>query len=121
SPTSRAFRKAIMRITSKFAAVAAAAALVVTATPAGAAPAPTPGNPAPSAARPAVEQPLPAIADALAPQLTSLVEALRRDLGLTPEQFLTQAGIGERLSAAQPRWEQQFREAFGGVWLDDEG
>ncbi|UVE96694.1 S1 family peptidase [Dietzia sp. B32] len=110
-----------MRITSKFAAVAAAAALVVTATPAGAAPAPTPGNPAPSAARPAVEQPLPALADALAPQLTSLVEALRRDLGLTPEQFLTQAGIGERLSAAQPRWEQQFREAFGGVWLDDEG
>ncbi|MBB1010476.1 serine protease, partial [Dietzia sp. SLG510A3-3B2-2] len=110
-----------MRITSKFAAVAAAAALVVTATPAGAAPSPTPGNPAPSASRPAVAQPLPALADALGPELTSLVEALRRDLGLTPEQFLAQAGIGERLAEARPRWEQQFRQSFGGVWLDEEG
>ncbi|WP_407335087.1 S1 family peptidase [Dietzia kunjamensis] len=110
-----------MRITSKFAAVAAAAALVVTATPAGAAPSPTPENPTPSASRPAVAQPLPALADALGPELTSLVEALRRDLGLTPEQFLAQAGIGERLAEARPRWEQQFRQSFGGVWLDEEG
>ena len=105
-----------MRTTSKFAAIAAAAALVVTATPAGAEPAPSPVAPAP-----AVTQTLPALTDALGPQLTSLVEALRRDLGLTPEQFLDQAGVGERLAEARPRWEQEFREAFGGVWLDDEG
>ena len=92
-----------MRITWKFAAVAAAAALVVTATPAGAAPSPTPGNPAPSASRPAVAQPLPALADALGPELTSPVEALRRDLGLTPEQLLAQAGIGDGPRPDVPR------------------
>ena len=105
-----------MRTTSKFAALAAAAALVITATPAGAQPAPSPAAPAP-----AVTQTLPALTDVLGPQLTSLVEALRRDLGLTPEQFLDQAGVGARLAEARPRWEEQFREAFGGVWLDDEG
>ena len=105
-----------MRTSSKFAALAAAAALVVTATPAGAAPSPSPVSPAPAAA-----QTLPTLADALAPQLTSLVEALRRDLGLTPEQFLAQAGIGERLAEVSPRWAQEFRDSFGGVWLDEEG
>src|SRR5699024_626024 len=60
-------------------------------------------------------------AGALAPQLTALVEALRRDLGLTPEQFLDQAGIGERLAEARPGWEKSFRDAFGGVWIDDDG
>jgi streptogrisin C len=107
-----------MRITSSLAAVAAAAALVVAASPAGAAPSP---SPAAAATSPTQAQPLPALAEALAPQLTSLVEALRRDLGLTPEQFLAQAGIGERLADAAPRWEKHFRDAFGGVWLDDEG
>ena len=110
-----------MRINPKFAAVAAAAALVASATPAGAATSPVPDSPAPTATQPAVAPPLPALADALGPQLTSLVEALHRDLGLTPEQFLAQAETGERLSEARPRWEQLFREAFGGVWLDDEG
>lgn len=105
-----------MRTSSKFAALAAAAALVVTAAPAGAAPSPAPVSPAPAAA-----QALPSLADALAPQLTSLVEALRRDLGLTPEQFLAQAGIGERLAAVSPRWAQEFRNSFGGVWLDETG
>ncbi|MDV8003166.1 S1 family peptidase [Rhodococcus sp. IEGM 1408] len=105
-----------MRTSSKFAALAAAAALVVTAAPAGAAPSPAPVSPAPAAA-----QVLPTLADALAPQLTSLIEALHRDLGLTPEQFLAQAGIGERLAAVSPRWAQEFRDSFGGVWLDEKG
>lgn len=105
-----------MRTTSKLAALTAAAALVVTATPAGAAPSPAP---APSA--PATTQALPALDAALGSQLTSLVEALRRDLGLTPEQFLDQAGIGERLAESRPRWEKAFRDSFGGVWLDEEG
>lgn len=94
-----------MRTTRTFAALAAAAALVVTASPAGAAPAPAaPAAPAPAAA-----------------QVASLIEALRSDLGLTPEQFLAQAGIGERLADAQPRWEKLFRDSFGGVWLDEKG
>lgn len=103
-----------MRTTSTLTALVAAAALVVSATPAGAAPAPA--TPSPS-----VVTTLPALAEALGPQLTSLVDALQRDLGLTPEQFLAQAGVGDRLAQARPRWEQQFREAFGGVWLDDAG
>ena len=119
----------LMRTSSKFAALAAAAALVVTASPAGAAPAltPAPSEPLPAATSPAISPApaealaLPALADALGPQLTSLVDALRRDLGLTPEQFLDQAGIGERLAEARPRWEQEFRKAFGGVWLDEKG
>lgn len=105
-----------MRITTKLAALGAAATLLVTAAPAGAAPATAPAAPT----SPATIA-LPALTQALGPQLTSLVEALRRDLGLTPEQFLDQAGIGERLAQARPGWEQKFREAFGGVWLDDDG
>ncbi|MGW8592204.1 S1 family peptidase [Dietzia sp. NPDC055877] len=105
-----------MRISSKLAALGAAAALVVTATPAGAEPAPAPAAP-PSPTATA----LPALDGALGPQLTSLVEALKRDLGLTPEQFLDQAGVGQRLAEARPGWEQKFREAFGGVWLDNDG
>lgn len=105
-----------MRISSKLAALGAAAALVVTAAPAGADPAPAATAPASPAA-----VTLPALTEALGPQLTSLVEALRRDLGLTPEQFLDQAGIGERLAEARPGWEKAFRDAFGGVWIDDDG
>lgn len=105
-----------MRTSPKLAALVAAAALVVSAAPAGAAP--SPATPAPA---PADVQTLPALPDAFGPQLTTLVEALKRDLGLTPEQFLDQAGIGERLAEAQPRWEREFRQAFGGVWLDDSG
>ena len=105
-----------MRISPKLAALGAAATLVVTAAPVGATPDPAPAAPAsPTAVT------LPALTEALAPQLTSLVEALRRDLGLTPEQFLDQAGIGERLAEARPGWEKSFRDAFGGVWIDDDG
>lgn len=121
-----------MRTTSKFAALAAAAALVVSAAPVGAAPStalsptlsPVPAAQAPAPAVAAAGTPnqaFPTLADALAPQLTSLVDALRRDLGLTPEQFLAQAGVGDRLAQAAPRWAQQFRESFGGVWLDETG
>ncbi|MBB1024170.1 MULTISPECIES: S1 family peptidase [unclassified Dietzia] len=103
-----------MRTTTRLAALTATAALVVTAAPAGAAPSPAPTTPAQT-------QVLPTLDSALGPQLTSLVEALRRDLGLTPEQFLDQAGIGERLAESRPRWEKAFRDSFGGVWLDEEG
>src|SRR5699024_11067840 len=32
-----------------------------------------------------------------------------------------QADLGERLATAAPRWEKEFRDAFAGVWLDDDG
>ena len=111
-----------MRISSKLAALGAAAALVVSATPAGAQPAPAPAaGETPAAVGAAAAATLPSLAEALGPQLTSLVEALQRDLGLTPEEFLDQAGIGQRLSELRPGWQDEFREAFGGVWIDDDG
>lgn len=109
-----------MRTTSRLAALAAATALVATAAPIGAAADPAP-SPTPSAPPPAVAQTIPTLEDALGTQLTSLVEALRRDLGLTPEQFLAQADLGERLAEAAPGWEEEFSEVFGGVWLDEAG
>lgn len=105
-----------MRTTSTFAALAAATALVLGAAPAGAAPAPSPA-PAP----PAATQPIPTLDDAVGLQLSSLVDALKRDLGLTPEQFLAQADLGQRLAEASPQWAQEFRDSFGGVWLDESG
>lgn len=107
-----------MRTTSRFAALAAATALVVTAAPAGAAPDP---SPSPAAPTNGVEQAAPALESALGTELSSLVQALQRDLGLTPEQFLAQADIGERLAEAAPGWEEEFRDSFGGVWLDETG
>lgn len=124
-----------MRTTRLLAALAATAALVVSAGPVGAAPAPQEPT-GPAATAPAATAPtapgttpgaaaIPALTDVFGPeaaaQLTSLVEALRRDLGLTPEQFLDQAGVGARLAESQPRWEQLFRDSFGGVWLDEDG
>ncbi|MFL0578963.1 serine protease [Dietzia sp. 179-F 9C3 NHS] len=119
-----------MRTTRSLAALAATAALVVTAGPVGAAPAPQePTGPTATAPTAPGTTPgaaaIPALTDVFGPaaaaQLTSLVEALRRDLGLTPEQFLDQAGVGARLAESQPRWEQLFRDSFGGVWLDEDG
>ena len=108
-----------MRTTSRIAALAAATALAVSAAPAGAQPSPTPS---PSTTPPAAaEQVVPSLEAAFGTQLTSLIDALQRDLGLTPEQFLDQAGIGERLAEAAPRWEEEFSDAFGGVWLDEAG
>lgn len=107
-----------MRTTRTLAALAATAALVVPAATAGAAPAAgAPAAPAPAAQAPAV----PTLDAVFGAQVSSLVEALRRDLGLTPEQFLDQAGVGERLGEARPRWEKLFRDSFGGVWLDEKG
>ncbi|MFD2392670.1 hypothetical protein ACFSSF_01070 [Dietzia aerolata] len=110
-----------MRISSKLAALGAAAALVVSATPAGAQPAPAPAAGETPAAVGAAAAATLLLTEALGPQLTSLVEALQRDLGLTPEEFLDQAGIGQRLSELRPGWQDEFREAFGGVWIDDDG
>lgn len=84
------------------AALAAVAAVAVSTAPAGAAPA------APAPALPAGT-------------VDSLVQALRSDLGLTPEQFLAQAGVGERLSRAAQDWSARYGQAFGGVWLDRAG
>lgn len=105
-----------MRTISTLAALAATTALVVGAAPAGAAP-----SAAPAPTPPAATQAIPTLDDALGTTLSSLVEALERDLGLTPEQFLAQADVGERLATVSPRWATEFRDAFGGVWLDEKG
>lgn len=74
-------------------------------------------------AAPAVAEPTPAPSTETVPiaAIDSLVRALRSDLGLTPEQFLAQATVGERLSRAASTWQQHYRDAFGGVWLSPDG
>src|SRR5699024_12882464 len=99
-----------MRTTSRIAALAAATALVVSAAPAGAQPSPTssPSTTPPAAA----EQVVPSLEAAFGTQLTSLIDALQRDPGLTPERFLDQAGIGELLGDAAPPWVDDVSGAF---------
>ena len=101
--------------TSSIAALAAAAALAAGLTPALAAPA----GATPTTAPPTITSG--GTGTPAANTVESLVQALRDDLGLTPEQFLAQASVGERLSRAQQTWAKQFRKGFGGAWLDTAG
>lgn len=50
-----------------------------------------------------------------------LAEALQRDLGISPEQFLAQATTAAQLAELAAEWQQKFAAVFGGVWLDDDG
>lgn len=51
----------------------------------------------------------------------SLAEALQRDLGMTPEQFVSQADTAAKLGDKAGEWSKAFQDAFGGVWLNDLG
>lgn len=51
----------------------------------------------------------------------SLAEALQRDLGMTPEQFVSQADTAAALGDKASEWSESFQDAFGGVWLNDFG
>src|SRR5699024_5894858 len=108
-----------MRTTSRIAALAAATALVVSAAPAGAQPSPTPS---PSTTPPAAaEQVVPSLEAPSGTRLPSPIAALQRALGLPPERFLGPPGGGAPLAEAAPRWEEEFSDACGGVWLDEAG
>lgn len=61
-----------------------------------------------------------ATADAISTAAT-LSEALQRDLGMTPEQFVAQADTAAQLGAKAGDWSKAFRESFGGVWLNQIG
>lgn len=51
----------------------------------------------------------------------SLADALQRDLGITPEQFVSQADTAAKLGDKAGEWSKAFQDAFGGVWLNDFG
>ena len=51
----------------------------------------------------------------------SLADALQRDLGMTPEQFVSQADTAAELGGKAGEWSKAFQDAFGGVWLNDFG
>ena len=51
----------------------------------------------------------------------SLADALQRDLGMTPEQFVSQADTAAELGGKAGEWSKTFQDAFGGAWLNDFG
>lgn len=50
-----------------------------------------------------------------------LVEALQRDLQISPERFLDDAQRSQELAKFAEMAREKFAEVFAGVWLDDEG
>lgn len=50
-----------------------------------------------------------------------LVTAIQRDLGLTAEQYLTQADTGQQLVAFANTLRVKYPDAFAGAWLDPSG
>ncbi|QBJ95965.1 protease [Rhodococcus sp. ABRD24] len=50
-----------------------------------------------------------------------LVEALQRDLRLTPDQYLAQSELGQKLAEFATMARTQFPDAFGGAWIDQAG
>lgn len=68
------------------------------------------------------ESPQPAVdTDDPVAMALSLAEALQRDLGMTPEQFVAQADTAAQLGDKAGEWSKAFQDAFGGVWLNDFG
>lgn len=59
-----------------------------------------------------------ASATALPPEL---VTAIQRDLGLTAEQYLTQADTGQQLVEFANTLRAKYPDAFAGAWLDPSG
>lgn len=50
-----------------------------------------------------------------------LVDALHRDLQITPERFLRDADTSQALAQFAETAREKFAQVFAGVWLDDEG
>lgn len=64
-----------------------------------------------------------AVADAQpAPDLPAqLVEAVTRDLKISPEEYLRRADIAQQVAAFSTTAQRQFPQAFAGAWLNDAG
>lgn len=63
-------------------------------------------------------EPAPAPTNALPAEL---IEALQRDLQITPERFLGDAERSQELARFAEKAREQFEAVFAGVWLDDQG
>ncbi|WP_280510735.1 S1 family peptidase [Nocardia farcinica] len=50
-----------------------------------------------------------------------LVEALNRDLKLSPEEYLRRADLAQQVAAFATTAQRQYPQVFGGSWLDDAG
>lgn len=70
----------------------------------------------------AVAQADPEPAPAPAPALPAeLVDALQRDLQISPERFLDDAQRSQELAKFAEKARKKFESVFAGVWLDDQG
>ena len=74
-----------------------------------------------SAAAETMAQAAPAAPDEALDIALNLAAALERDLGISTEEFFAQATTAANLSTLATDWQKQFRDAFGGVWLNDAG
>lgn len=48
-----------------------------------------------------------------------LVDALARDLAISPDEYLAQAALGQRLAEFSQDARARFQEAFAGTWIED--
>ncbi|WP_072689884.1 S1 family peptidase [Rhodococcus marinonascens] len=63
----------------------------------------------------------PGVSDQSGKLPTELVDALRRDLKLSPDQYLEQSELGQELAEFAKVARIQFPHVFAGAWLDDSG
>ncbi|MCQ4120995.1 S1 family peptidase [Rhodococcus tibetensis] len=63
----------------------------------------------------------PEVSDQAAALPLELVDAIQRDLALSPDQYLEHAELGQKLAEFAKIARIQFPDAFAGTWLDDAG
>lgn len=63
----------------------------------------------------------PGVSDQAAHLPIELIDALQRDLKLTPEEYLERSELAQRLAEFAAMAGVEFPEAFGGSWLDPAG
>src|SRR5699024_2430115 len=113
------------RCAAAFGGVVAAAALSVTAwQPASAVPGPAAENPAakaPAASGPSTALSDPVLAVRAAALPSGLTQAVRRDLGITPHQYLVRARAAQSVAHEADRLRRQDPDSFGAAWLTPDG
>ncbi|MEU2002837.1 S1 family peptidase [Rhodococcus sp. NPDC019627] len=63
----------------------------------------------------------PEVSDQAAALPVELIDAIQRDLALSPDQYLEHAELGQKLAEFAKIARIQFPDAFAGTWLDDAG